>query len=150
MIEDFTMKKTLDILIVKPNQRPIRATINHDLESMMEIVGGTIEPVYAFRDNACIVVDDEGRMKNYPENRLLFDRYGEPYVVLVGDFFIVGQKGNDFCSLTPKQLDYYERMYYQPEMFVHIGDSIYVHPLPDEMIENNASAIQPTEHDIEL
>lgn len=129
------MKEQLDVLIVKPYHRPIRATIDHDLEAMQQIVGGTIEAVYPFQDRACIVVDVEGKLKGYTENRVLRDRHGEPYDILVGDFFVVGLDNNDFCSLTPQQMDYYEKMYFQPEMFVHIGSSVYVYPLADSQIE---------------
>lgn len=97
------------------------------------------------------MVDDEGKLKGYTENRVLRDRHGEPYDILVGDFFVVGLDNNDFCSLTPQQMDYYEKMYFQPEMFVHIGNSVYVYPLADSQIaKEDSNMLLQEETDLEL
>ena len=80
---------------------------------MQTIVGGDIEAVYPWKDNACIVCDDEGKLKHKPLNRLL-----EDYDVLSGDFFVCGLGEDDFTSLTDKQFRHYEKLFRDPELFL--------------------------------
>ena len=80
---------------------------------MQALVGGDIEAVYPWEDNACIVCDDEGKLKHKPLNRLL-----EDYDVLSGDFFVCGLGEDDFTSLTDKQFRYYEKLFRDPELFL--------------------------------
>ena len=44
----------MKVLIVEPGKYPREADIEHTLEAEQAVVGGTIEAVYPWKDNACI------------------------------------------------------------------------------------------------
>lgn len=67
------------ILYVQPGKYPEERVIEHTLAAMQALVGGDIEAVYPWEDNACVVCDDEGKLKHKPLNRPL-----EDYDVLSG------------------------------------------------------------------
>lgn len=48
----------MKVLIVEPGKYPREADIEHTLEAEQEVVGGTIEAVYPWRDSACIVCNE--------------------------------------------------------------------------------------------
>ena len=89
----------MKVLIVEPGQYPREAEIEKSLAAEQAIVGGLIECVYPWKDNACIVCNDEGKLQNLPFNRTLGN-----YDVIAGTFFVVGLTQDDFCSLTPEQV----------------------------------------------
>lgn len=84
---------------------------------MQDIVGGTIQTVYPFRDKAAIVCNDEGKLIGLPPNRFLRDENGQPYDVLCGTFFVIGVGREDFVSLTDKQVETYKNMYSREMLF---------------------------------
>ena len=61
------------------------------LEELQKIVGGWIEVVSVFGDK-CIVVDEEGRMKNYKHNKTASQLvYGQVIGDIVGDMLLCSQ-----------------------------------------------------------
>lgn len=106
----------MKVLIVEPGQYPREAEIEKSLAAEQAIVGGLIECVYLWKDNACIVCNDEGKLQNLPFNRTLGD-----YDVIAGTFFVVGLTQDDFCSLTPEQVKRYEALYHDPQLFYPLG-----------------------------
>ena len=48
----------MKVLIVEPGKSPREADIEHTLEAEQAVVGGTIEAVYPWKDNACIVCNE--------------------------------------------------------------------------------------------
>ncbi len=106
------MKNEINILLVRPGQYPEAIKVEHTLENLQKLVGGDIELVYPWRDNACIVCDDEGKLKGSPLNRPL-----ENYDVLAGTFLVCGLGDSDICSLTPNQMKFYEKKYHTPYLF---------------------------------
>lgn len=101
------------VLYVQPGKYPEERVIEHTLAAMQALVGGDIEAVYPWEDNACVVCDDEGKVKHKPLNRPL-----EDYDVLSGDFFVCGLGEDDFTSLTDEQMKRYEQLYHDPVVFV--------------------------------
>ena len=73
------------VLYVQPGKYPEERIIENNLKSMQKLVDGDIEGVYPWRDYACIVCNDEGKLNNMPLNRLL-----EDYDILEGSFFVCG------------------------------------------------------------
>lgn len=106
----------MKVLIVEPGQYPREAEIEKSLKAEQAVVGGLIECVYPWQDNACIVCNDEGKLEGLPLNRMLGD-----YDVIAGTFFVVGLTEDDFCSLTPEQVKRYEAMCHAPQLFFHWG-----------------------------
>lgn len=126
----------MKVLIVEPGQYPREADIEHTLKAEQDIVGGTIQAVYPWRDRACIVCNDDGVALGLPLNRALGD-----YDIIHGTFFVCGLTQEDFTDLTPWQLKHYEELYHDPQLFFRLGDTLIVeHTTP----EGYAAVMKPT------
>ena len=68
-------------------------------------------------------------------NRCLRDDEGQIYDILAGDFLITGLTEDDFGSLNPEQMQKFEKMFHQPEMFVKMGRSLMALPVPDDRVK---------------
>ena len=119
------------ILVVEPEHRPEVKEIDGSLESMQEIVGGLIQPVYPFDDPVALVCNDEGKLTNLPANRGLRDKNGQIYDIVCGTFFLCGAPADSdrFTSLTPEQIERYRERFYIPEMFWGMNGRIVCLPL---------------------
>lgn len=120
------------VLVVEPLERPIIKEIEGTLESMQRIVGGNIQAICPFNDSVNVITSDMGKLIEQPMNRVLRDMDGKIDDVICGTFFICGVSDQDFISLTDEQIERYTRIFYVPEVFLHIGGRIMVLQLPDE------------------
>lgn len=66
--------------------------VSNTLENLQRFVGGYIETVSLFKD-ACVICNEEGRLKGLPYNTKIFG------VDFVGDILLVGVKDDEFCDL---------------------------------------------------
>lgn len=99
----------LRVVYVEPNRPAYETEIGADLHSQQKAVGGLIELVNM--GNRCFLVcNDEGKLMGMEGNR----RLGNGSVI-AGPFFIVGDSGEDFCSLTDAQVNHYLQQFSQPE-----------------------------------
>lgn len=114
----------INVLLVKPNQIPKMVTINSDLKSLQNVVGGNIQVVYPFYDEVAIVCNDEGKLDNLNLNRGLFDENGNLYDIIAGNFFVCDCSGEDFGSLKEEHIAKYKEMFYYPEKFMMINGEI--------------------------
>jgi hypothetical protein len=87
------------VMVVEPGKKPYEKYINNTLEDISEIVGGYIE-TYEMDNKTIVILNEEGKINNLEPNRRI------PHDVLVGTFIVVGEEGEDFCSLTDKQIEY--------------------------------------------
>lgn len=94
--------------------------------------------VYPFDDPVGLIMNEEGKIEGLPLNRALRDEQGELYDIIVGDFLVVGLTEDDFGSLTPEQLDKFEKLFHQPECFMKMGRSIMALPIPDDMVREKS------------
>lgn len=119
------------VLVVEPECRPEPREIDGSLESMQEIVGGLIQPVYPFDDPVVLVCNDEGELMNLPANRGLRGEDGQIYDIVSGTFFLCGAPNDSdhFTSLTPEQIERYEERFHTPEMFWGMNGRIVCLPL---------------------
>ena len=119
------------ILVIEPESRPKVREIDGSLESMQEIVGGLIQPVYPFDDPVALVCNDEGKLMNLPANRGLRDEDGQIYDIVCGTFFLCGAPADSdhFTSLTLEQIKRYQKLFYTPEMFWGMNGRIVCLPL---------------------
>lgn len=120
------------VLVVEPERRPEPREIDGSLESMQEIVGGLIQPIYL--DNSVILIcNDEGKLLNLPANRGLRDKDGQIYDIVCGTFFLCGapDDSDHFTSLTPEQIKQYQKRFYTPEMFRGMDGRIVCIPMED-------------------
>lgn len=113
----------LKILIVEPGKEPYPAMIHDTLEDMQKVVGGLIEPVYPFADNAFIFANDEGKILGLEGNRQIGNH------ILCGTFFVVGDTDEgECCSLTDEQIKAYSKFFENPQEFTQqeIEDDTYI------------------------
>lgn len=92
-------KGDMRVMVVEPGKKPYKKYINNTLEDINKIVGGYIE-TYDMDNGTIVVLNEEGKLKNLEPNRRI------PHDILVGTFIVVGDDGEDFCSLSDKQIDY--------------------------------------------
>ena len=118
------------VLVVKPEQRPEEKEIDDSLKAMQKIVGGYIQPIH-LDDSVVLVCNEEGKLMNLPPNRGLRDKNGQMYDIVFGTFFLCGAPADSdhFISLTPEQMERYQKRFYTPEMFWGMDGRIVCLPL---------------------
>lgn len=118
----------ISVLRVAPGQYPEVIEIDNTLEALQEQVGGYIETVYPFEDDAVIICNEEGKMIGLPLNRAIYAMAGNEKTmteIIAGSFLIagVGEEG-DFTSLSSELTEKYEKMFHNPERFFNINGTI--------------------------
>lgn len=117
-------RRTISVVLVEPGKKARPAHIDGSLAGMQQIVGGYIQAVYPYEDEACIVCNEESKLDGLPLNRALRDESGEIYDIIAGTFFICGCGGENFSSLTEEQRRRYTEMFKCPERFLKINGQI--------------------------
>ena len=102
------MKENLRILMVEPRKAPYEASVPHELTAMQQTVGGLIE-VVRNGDGTLLVCNEEGKLLGMEGNRRI------PGDVLAGPFFVVGDAGETFRSLTEEELERYKKHFAEIE-----------------------------------
>lgn len=102
------MKEDLRILMVQPQKVPYEASVPHELTAMQQTVGGLIE-VVRNGDGTLLVCNEEGKLLGMEGNRRI------PGDVLAGPFFVVGDAGETFRSLTEEELERYKKRFAEIE-----------------------------------
>ena len=118
------------VLVVEPEQRPKEKEIDDSLTAMQNIVGGYIQPVH-LDDSVVLVCNEEGKLMDMPANRGLWDENGQLYDIVCGTFFLCNAPpdSDHFTSLTPEQVEQYQKRFYTPEMFWGMDGRIVCLPL---------------------
>ena len=118
------------VIVVEPTETPAVRDIGSDLESMQQIVGGSIEAVYPFEEPVALVCNEEGKLLNLPLNRALRDGRGDVYDVIAGTFFLCAAPPDSehFESLTDRQVETYTERFTAPEVFLNMGGKIIALP----------------------
>ena len=120
------MMNTIEVLLVRPGEPPVRAEIKNDLTAMQELVGGLIQAIYPFEDpGVALVANEEGKLIGLPLNRTLCTE-DHLYDIIAGTFFLCGAPPDSehFTSLTAEQMEQYTERFRYPEYFIRIGDDI--------------------------
>ena len=97
------------VLYVEPGKAPIDTEIPNTLEAEQQAVHGLIDLVYLGR-GAILVCNDEGKLIGMDGNRVL-----DNGTIIAGPFFIVGDSGENFCSLSDAQAEYFTQRFQEPE-----------------------------------
>lgn len=77
------MKEKMKILVVEPAKRPYVKEIDHTLEEMQKVVGGSIQALYPFEDLVGLICNDEAKiLPGFLPNRALRDEDGNVYDII--------------------------------------------------------------------
>lgn len=124
----------MNVLVVEPGMAPYEKEIN-GLEEMQATVGGLIQAIYPFKDLVGVVCNEEGLLLGLDFNRSMPGGYGG----VVGTFFVCGLGEEDFCSLTPEQMDKFKKYFHNAEILIGVkGDepvTLKVPPKPHKSSE---------------
>ena len=97
------------VLYVEPGKAPYETEIPNSLEGEQQAVQGLIDLVYLDR-GGILVCNDEGKLIGMDGNRVL-----DNGTIIAGPFFITGDGGEDFCSLTDAQVNHFMERFQEPE-----------------------------------
>ena len=140
------MSEKIKVLAVEPMQEPYVKEIDAGLKSLQKEVGGTIQALYPFEEEAAVICNDEGKTNGMELNRALRDDNGRVYDIIAGPFLICGLDGDRFGSLPDELISKFSEQFKQPETFVRVGRDILAIPaepqkLRDLHIERNDGII---------
>ncbi len=96
-------------LYVEPGKAPFETEIPNCLEAEQQAVKGLIDLVY-LDCGAILICNDEGKLIGMEGNRVL-----DNGSIIAGPFLVVGDAGENFCSLTDEQAAYYMQRFQEPE-----------------------------------
>lgn len=124
-------ENSLTVLVVAPGEKPSVVTIPAGLDSLYNQVGEPIQAIYPFEEPVGIVCNDNGKINGMQLNRALRDDENSIYDIVSGTFLVVGLGEEDFCSLTPEQIEKYSEHFAEPEMFFMLDGVIQAIPYND-------------------
>ena len=110
-------EEKITVLLLEPEQEARVIELDNSLESMQKTVGGNIEVIYPFTNDACIVCNEEGKLLGLPLNRALYDDCDKICEVIAGTAFICGTGDENFTSLSEQQIEHYSKQFELPEIF---------------------------------
>ena len=122
------MSEKIKVLVVEPMQEPYVKEIDAGLKSLQKEVGGTIQAVYPFEEEAAVICNDEGKINGMELNRALRDDNGRVYDIIAGPFLICGLDDDRFGSLPDELINKFSEQFKQPETFVQVGRDILAIP----------------------
>lgn len=116
----------MKILLVEPGKKPVLSESDGTLQSMQNIVGGTIQAIYPFEEPVALICNDEGKLLGLSLNRALRDAAGQIYDIVAGTFFLCGapQGSDSFESLTEEECRILQQRFHISELFMHFGETI--------------------------
>ena len=110
-------QKKIKVLKVEPHKIPEVVELVNELEELQKAVSigtdyqGLIE-IIDLAPNICLLCNEEGKLNGMEGNR----RIGND--IICGVFYIVGSdKQGNLCSLTEKQILFYNAIFAEPEKF---------------------------------
>lgn len=124
-------ENTIRVVLVEPGKKARIADIEASLEGYYRATGAdTIQAVYPFAEEVCIVCDEEGKLTGREPNRALRDEETkEIYDIIVGTFFVCSCNEPNFGSLSSDQQRRYLELYKWPEAFFNINGHITAVPI---------------------
>ena len=116
------------VVYVEPGKPAVEKKIGTKLEDLQETVGGLIECIYAHNDGTLIVGNDEAKLLGMGGNRRL-----DSGSIIAGPFFVIGEAGENFRSLTDEEVSRYLQIYAEPHQIsqreVQADIVIYIFPV---------------------
>lgn len=103
-------ERLFKIVYVEPGRPAYAAEVENSYIAESNAVLGYLEVIHN-GDGTLIVCNEEGKIKGLHGNRHLDDGVS----VVAGPFFIIGEAGEDFRSLTDEEISKYVQKYSEPE-----------------------------------
>lgn len=100
--EKLNADKKLTVVMVEPHKAPYVTEIRDELSALQKAVGGYIE-VVGNGDDTLIICNEEGKLRGLEGNRRIHDGSS----IIAGTFFVVGEDGENFRSLTESEVTRY-------------------------------------------
>lgn len=104
------MAEKLTVVMVEPHKTPYVTEIADELSALQRCVGGYIE-VVGNGDGTLIICNEEGKLQGLEGNRRIRDGMS----IIAGTFFVVGDDGENFRSLTESEVKRYMDRFKNPE-----------------------------------
>lgn len=130
------MNQKIKVILLEPGKLARTAEIDSSLEAMQRIVDGYIEPYCPFDDSVCIICNEEGKINGMEPNRSVKDEKGELLDFIFGPAFLCGCKGEDFSSLSEKQIARYSQIFRYPEHLIKYENIMLGRPFNPESYSN--------------
>lgn len=92
----------LAVVFVEPHKKPVIRKLRNEYEDISRAVGGLIEHIYQ-EDGTILVANEESKLLGMDGNRRLNDGKS----ILAGPFFVVGDDGEEYRSLTEAEIKKY-------------------------------------------
>ena len=119
--------KKIKVVMVEPGKEAYATEIDTGLESLQKAVGGFIECFYPY-DDCIIVCNEEGKLDGSKPCRAIRDEDGKVIEIIYGRFFICGESDCELASLPDDLIEKYLTMFEKAEIFIPLGNVIYVRP----------------------
>ena len=100
----------LKIVYVEPKRPAFAAEVVDEYEYLSKAVGGLIEPIYN-DDGTLLIGNEEAKLIGMKGNRHLDNGTS----IVAGPFFVIGDDGENFRSLTDDETEKYLQKYAEPE-----------------------------------
>ncbi len=100
---------TYRVVVVEPGKPAYEKQIGTDYRDLCKEVRGYIECVSYHGDGTLIVCNEEGKLLGMEGNRRFHNGS-----VIAGPFVVIGTAGEDFRSLTDREVQKYLQEYAQP------------------------------------
>ena len=94
------MDQKINVLIVEPGKEPRPVTVTDNLETLQQIVGGSIEAGCYLPHRVMLICNGEGKLMGLPPNR---PNPNDSTDYICGTFLLCSFEGEHFASLTPAQ-----------------------------------------------
>lgn len=92
----------LAVVFVEPHKKPVVRKLRNEYEDISHAVGGLIEHIYQ-ADGTILVSNEESKLLGMDGNRRIHDGKS----ILAGPFFVVGDDGEEYRSLTEAEIKKY-------------------------------------------
>lgn len=132
----FQPRETMTVVLCEPGKTARVAQIGTTLEDLQAVVGGLIQPFYAFEDpGVCIVCNEEGKYNGMRPCRAVYTSDGQILDIINGPFFICDCNGENFNSLSREQQERYENQFQLPEYFLKLDGEVMIIPYEPRLEE---------------